>query len=101
MDLKAQYWEAAEKLLEEFFYPDLELKEKFEEEKESLIDKYLDIPYYAYVCEPYYVVADLMGWNWEELWGWVEINIDKINEICRETYDDWHDLERSKNAIRS
>ena len=97
MNLKEQYWEAAERLLQEFFYPDPELEAKFKKEKEKLMDQYIDIPYYAYVCEPYYVVSDLMQWDWWELWGWVEINIDKINEICRDVYDVWYDLKRSKD----
>ena len=100
MNLKEQYWEAAEKILNEFFFPDPELEAKFKKEKESMIHEYMDSIYYAYVCEPYYVVSDLMQWNWEELWGWVEINQDKINEICREVYDVWHDINIKKGVSR-
>lgn len=101
MDVRKQYWEAAEKLFDRFFFPDPELEEKFRKEKEAMMNIYVSEMYYAYVYEPYYVVADLMNWGWEELWGWIEINIDEINRICREVYDDWHDLKRSKDAVRS
>ena len=95
-DLRVTYWEAAEELLEEFCSGDPKLRKKFDKEKEALLNGGSEF-YYAYVYEPYYVISDLMGWKYEELMSWIDKNIDKINQICREAYkNDWEDLKRRK-----
>ena len=34
----------------------------------------------------FYIVHDLMGWSYEELIEWVEVDVERINELYKEVY---------------
>ena len=80
---REKYWKLAERYLEEFIYPDPLIEEKFKTYKEDML-KSFDEFFYAY--DEFYIVHDLMGWGYEELIEWVEVNVERINELYKEVY---------------
>ena len=77
-----KYWRLAERYLEEFFYPDPDLKAKFERYQKSAAGW----SEFLYAYDEFYIVCDLMQWPYEELMTWVDNNCNRINELYEEVY---------------
>ncbi len=80
---REKYWKLAERYLEEFIYPDPLIEEKFKTYKEDML-KSFDEFFYSY--GEFYIVGDLMGWDYHELMEWVSKNLERINELYKEVY---------------
>ena len=66
-------WRLAERYLEEFFYPNPDLKAKFKRYQESAAGW----SEFLYAYDEFYIVCDLMQWEYEELMKWVDDNCDR------------------------